>query len=955
MDISEEIPISEGPICTREDRPPSVKPVKNVTETASSSRRRSQPEVVSPQPLTEIEFKPQAKVGQYFIIEQIGSGGFGNVYKARDDVHDRLVAIKVLRNDDPIVRKRFEREAKVISRCNHPHIVTIYTFHKESSPPYLVLEYLRGKPLAALLSEAKGKPLPLPQVFNILKAVASALALIHSEGIAHRDLTASNIVITSDGQIKLIDFGICKISGDRALTVYPDRPPTLKPLEPEDYTAKDSALGTLRYMSPEQCLASKIDSATDIWALGIIIFQMLAGRHPYPGLAGEALYYLLTSDYPMPNLRNFAPKATPQRLIELVNRCLQKNKHDRPSAATIIQELELLQIPTNLKADENPYMGLSPFQENSIHKFFGREQEAAMVVNRISNQPVSILTGPSGNGKSSLARTMVSQTLRAEGWDVVVMRPGRDPLAALASLVLSVDSSLSSSINSTITQEIGEENKLTETLKIDPTHAGKVFRKSVHRRERNFLLVVDQAEEAFTVSQANDRRLFFQNLFSLVQDAKDQVRLCLICRSDYIHRLSEYMPPEHSSGVIILGPPSPQGLMDAIVKPAQMAGFEFETKVIDALIRGVRASHQPLLGLLQFVLSYLWEHRDVSQRVITAQAYEELGGLEGALARHADAVLNQLSLEQREVMRSLLLRLVTPERTSRIVPLSELQEISPQIDFLIEKLIKAQLIVVEAKDSYVTVELIHDSLINVWPTFRRYLDESSEDVAFLADLRIAAKQWDKRNRDERLLREDLVEESRQFLKRFKGELPAIEREFMQAIIAQSEAAARKKEAAALAVARKKRLVIRGTIAFLAVLLAAALVAVFQIRSAKQEAELQAQTAKIAMEEAVYAKARALIAAEEALQKEQARALAVEELAVKNEQLLNAIKKAKVAQNKAQHNFGKALRAQAEATRAREEAIISAENLAIALKQEQERVKVLENRIGPGINTDFLQW
>lgn len=949
MDISEEIPISEGPICTRQDRPPA----KNVTETASSNRRHSQPEVVSPRPAVETEFKPQAKVGQYFIIEQIGSGGFGDVYKARDDVHDRVVAIKVLRTDDPIIRKRFEREAKVISRLNHPNIITIYTFNKESNPPYLVLEFLRGKQLTNLLSEADGNPLPLPQIFKILKAVASALAKIHAEGIAHRDLTASNVVIVGNEQVKLIDFGICKISGERALTVHPDRFPTLEPLKPEDYTAKDSALGTLRYMSPEQCLSQGIDSATDIWAFGIVAFLMLAGRHPYPGLAGEPLYYLITSNYPMPGLRNFAPKA-PQRLIELVDRCLQKNKHDRPSAATIIGELELLQIPTSLKADENPYVGLSPFQETSIHKFFGREQEAAMVVNRISNQPVSILTGPSGNGKSSLARTLVSQTLQAEGWDVAITRPGRDPLAALASLVLSVDSS-SFSISSTISEEIGEENRLTETLKIDPTHAGKVFRKSVHRGERHFLLMVDQAEEAFTIAQDEDRRLFFQNLFSLVQDAKDKVRLCLICRSDYIHRLSEHMPPEHSSGVIILRPLSPQGLMDAIVKPAQMAGYEFENKVIDALIKGVRASHQPLLGLLQFVLSYLWEHRDVSQKIITAQAYNELGRLEGALARHADAVLNQLSLEQREIMRSLLLRLATPERTCAIVPLSELQEISPQVDFLVEKLIKAQLIVVEAKDSSVTVELIHESLINVWPTFRRYLDESSEDVAFLADLRIAAQQWDKKNRDQRLLREDLVEDARQFQKRFKGELPAVEREFMQAIIAQSETAAREKEAAALATARKKRLVVRGTISFLVILLAAALVAVFQIRSAKQEAEEQAQTAKIAMREAVFAKARALVSAEKAIKKEQERALAVKKLAEKNEQLLNAIKKVKVAQNKAQRNFGKARRAQEEAIRAQKEAINYAEKLAIALQQEQERVKTLEDKIGFGIDTNILQW
>jgi eukaryotic-like serine/threonine-protein kinase len=208
--------------------------------------------------------------GAYRIVEVLGQGGFGTVYKAHQASLDRLVAIKVLREDyvrSAADMERFRREARAAARLGgHPNIVTIYDYGEHGGLAYLVLEYIDGPTLQARLRE----PLAPAEVVPIVRAVASALDHAHSQGLVHRDVKPSNIMLARDGRVVLTDFGIVKLL-DR------DGPATLAG------PATTGALGTPGYMAPEQVVNGQIGPATDLYALGVVCFELLAGGLPFNG------------------------------------------------------------------------------------------------------------------------------------------------------------------------------------------------------------------------------------------------------------------------------------------------------------------------------------------------------------------------------------------------------------------------------------------------------------------------------------------------------------------------------------------------------------------------------------------------------------------------------------------------------------------------------------------------
>lgn len=253
---------------------------------------------------------PGENVGPYRIIEQLGQGGMATVFKAYHPALDRYVAIKVLHpafKEDPNFLARFQREARIVAKLEHPHIVPVYDFSEHKGMAYLVMRYIEGETLKAHL---KGTPLPPERTLEILKPVAEALTYAHEQGVLHRDIKPSNVMLTPEGGIYLTDFGLARMaqSGESTLS-------------------QDMMIGTPQYMSPEQAKGEKVDERTDIYSLGVVLFEMLTGRVPF----SADTPYAVVHDHiytPLPLPTTIRPDLFPA-LERVLLKALAKEKDDR--------------------------------------------------------------------------------------------------------------------------------------------------------------------------------------------------------------------------------------------------------------------------------------------------------------------------------------------------------------------------------------------------------------------------------------------------------------------------------------------------------------------------------------------------------------------------------------------------------------------------------------------------
>jgi eukaryotic-like serine/threonine-protein kinase len=270
-----------------------------------------------------------ARLGPYEILGSLGAGGMGEVYRARDVRLDRTVAVKVLPAHyarHPEQRARLEREARAVSRLNHAHICALYDIGQQDGVDFLVIEHLEGHSLAARL---KAGPMPLDQVLRYGIEVAQALHAAHLEGVVHRDLKPGNVMLTRSGA-KLLDFGLAKVQ----------EPGSSAPQQ--SLTTEGLIVGTFQYMAPEQLEAREADARSDIFALGLLLFEMATGRRAFQGGNQASLAAAILKDDP-PSLTTLRPGA-PAGLERLVRACLAKDPDDRvQSAHDVMQELRWIQ------------------------------------------------------------------------------------------------------------------------------------------------------------------------------------------------------------------------------------------------------------------------------------------------------------------------------------------------------------------------------------------------------------------------------------------------------------------------------------------------------------------------------------------------------------------------------------------------------------------------------------
>ena len=262
-----------------------------------------------------------SNIGTYEILELLGAGGIGEVYRARDARLKRDVAIKLLRQEfsrDEQRLARFRREAEILALLNHPHIATIYDLDHFEGLQFLVLELVEGETLAERIERGR---ISIDEAMSIARQIVDAVEAAHEEGIIHRDLKPSNIKVSSDHTVKVLDFGLAKAWDTRQNKAYLSDAPTLT-----STSIPGMILGTPAYMSPEQARGEETDRTTDVWAFGCVLYEMLTGSAVFKGpTAAEVLAEVIKTD---PDW-NRLPAETPAPIRRLLRRCLQKDQKKR--------------------------------------------------------------------------------------------------------------------------------------------------------------------------------------------------------------------------------------------------------------------------------------------------------------------------------------------------------------------------------------------------------------------------------------------------------------------------------------------------------------------------------------------------------------------------------------------------------------------------------------------------
>jgi serine/threonine protein kinase/formylglycine-generating enzyme required for sulfatase activity len=730
-------------------------------------------------------WSPPEAFDEFRIVRSLGLGSMGQVYLAHDELLERQVAVKFVHpGTDPVARARLIEEARAIARLQHPNVVAIYRVAEFDGHPYLVSEYVQGRALNQL-----ERPMRSRQVLDIALDLARGLAAAHRRGVLHRDIKPANAILTDDGRAKLLDFGLAMIVGSTedsapALTAHgtgqhppiagPDETPVIgehtlraraaigSPGGANGTSSPDSdhhqyMVGTPMYMAPEVWRGEPATRRSDLYSLGVLLYELLAGKAPYRDVPIHELPNVV-QQRDIPRLGEIAPAVDPA-LAAIVDRLVERDPRDRfRSAEALLVALEECAAPPRpvTTPDGNPYRGLAVFESEHAALFFGRRGEGREVVDRVRIEPLVVVGGDSGTGKSSLCRAWVLPWLADnDGWSSIELVPGRHPVRALAVALAPWTGS--------------DEAALAELLRDNPDAVARAIRQQLAeatplpdgemapRLRRRLVLFVDQLEELLTMSELAEARLVAGALAALAVRSPS-VRVLATARSDFLSRLAMLpgLGDEIAHALYFLRPLTGEHVREVIVRPAAAKGVVFETDaLIDTLI--AQTEHAPGgLPLLQFTLAELWDARDIDARMIRAESLTALGGVGGALTRHADRLLAGLNTDERDAARRIVLRLVTVEGTRLRRSKAELLTDGPAGDTAVaertalEALVRGRVLVANnAQDG--AYEIAHEALVTSWPTLQAWRQRDAVNHAIQERIEQAAASWQRMNRARELL------------------------------------------------------------------------------------------------------------------------------------------------------------------------------------------------------------
>lgn len=666
----------------------------------------------------DTDWVPPEEFDDYVIDRPLGSGRTGRVYLAQDAVLARPVAVKFIADLDPDIatRQRFLLEARAVARIHHPNVISIYRVGELDQKPYIITEFVRGQTLDQL-----DKPVPREPLRPIAIALARGLAAAHRRGVVHGDVKPGNAILSDDGTTKLLDFGFAAVVEDTG--------------GPGGNT--HGVAGTPDYMAPEVWRMEPADRRSDVYSLGAVLYELATGHTPHHEIAMLDLPRLV-QDRDAPSLAG-AP-GVDARFAAIVDRCLQRDPERRFASADELRDaLEDLERASTVgpMPGGNPYRGLRPFEADHRALFFGRDQEIGAVIDRLRAESFVVVTGGSGSGKSSLCRAGVLPAVGGGAlggdriWKSAHLLPGRRPLRALAIALagaLDVD-----------------ENAALELL-TDRAALRDALRESLGEG-RGLVVFADQLEELVTLAEPDEAALAERALARFAAGVPG-VRLLAGARADYLGRLAALaaLGDDLQRALFFLRPLGPDRIREVITGPAQATGISFESEtMVDELV-DTSAQAEGSLPLLQFALAELWEARDVDKNLITAAELEAMGGVAGALSRHADAVVEALPPAQAAAAQRMLIRLVTAEGTRARRSEAELTAGDPSARAALDALVRGRLLVAHEADEGSAYELGHEVLVRDWGTLRRWLIENADQHLVRERVEQAAAEWERLNR-----------------------------------------------------------------------------------------------------------------------------------------------------------------------------------------------------------------
>ncbi|HXJ64242.1 MAG TPA: BTAD domain-containing putative transcriptional regulator [Actinomycetota bacterium] len=756
----------------------------------------------------------------YRLLEKIGEGAFGLVYRAVQPQVGREVAVKSIHPElanQPDFVRRFEREAQLVARLEHPHVVPLYDYWRDPDGAYLVMRLLRGGSLEDLLEDG---PLHPDRASAIMDQVAGALAAAHRQGVVHRDVKPGNVLLDEEGNAYLTDFGVALDAG-----------------APEQTTGL-MVRGTPAYLSPEQIRLEPATGRSDIYALGVVLYEMLTAEHPFPESSLRALLDRHMHE-PLPSARRLRPEIPPA--VDLViARATAKDAGGRFADALEFAAAfrEAMQgTGARLAATEdlrNPYKGLRAFLEADAGDFFGRDVVTRRLVERMAEPGAGArflcVVGPSGSGKSSVVKAGLVPALRrgaiagSELWYIVEMMPGPHPLRELDTALLAVATS--------------PQPSLMEELERDELGLLRAVDRVLPDPSAELVIVLDQLEEVFTlVEDQVERARFLEAIAAAATHRMNRVRIVSTLRADFfdqplsVRGFGDLLAARTEA----ITPMSPEELERAIAGPAERVGLGIEPGLVAAMVADV-VDRPGALPLLQYALTELVERDEVSS--LSLESYRAIGGVSGALARRAERLYGAMNEPGRDACRQLFLRLVTlgdgTEDTRRRVRRSEIPAMDGATDEVIESFGRHRLLSFDrdALSREPTVEIAHEALLHQWPRLRDWLGEDAEARALRGHLIDAARQWDAGGQDDsELYRGARLAGALDFSSRDGRHLNELERSF----VARSRDASERETTRIRRTNRRLRGLLGAVAIFLVVALIAAGVAVVQGGRARRSA------------------------------------------------------------------------------------------------------------------------